>query len=289
MYSTLASFLIIHNTAGLFLPCLKYFKAKHHKVKLAKFRPERLRFMEHYNKTSIVATDLQGTFEWRKQLLIVAESFDVLIVSSAPEIVFILREEFPDKTIIFVAHGEIRYKPWDGVLLRTILGKVDLFYCTTTDLMELDGLRGNSRVRKIDHPVDMDHFKPRPLKPGKLCVYPPAKDRGNNDIQEKLVRAHLKDIPDITFQESYLLPFGEVPEMLSHYDTFYDVKFNLFKDMLYNPDGDVMSRMGEEALAMGMTVIDGGFNEHKGLPEKYTAEVVTESFLHDMKEIGVRC
>jgi hypothetical protein len=245
--------------------------------------------MQHYKIGSVLPLDEPTQNHWRNKLLKVAESFDVLVISSAPVLVFILREAFPDKVIIFVAHGEIRYKPWDGFLRRQVLGKVNLFYCTTTDLMELEGLMGNDKVRKINHPVDMDHFKPRPLQKGSICIYPPAKDRGNNDIQEVLVREHLKDIPNITFQESYLIPFSQVPEMLSKYDTFYDVKFNLFKDMLYNPDGDVMSRMGEEALAMGMTVIDGGFNEHKGLPAKYTAEVVTESFLNDMREIGVKC
>jgi hypothetical protein len=101
------------------------------------------------------------------------------------------------------------------------------------------------------------------------------------------VRKYLKDVPDIDFQPSYQVRYEHVPDMLQKYNTFYDVKFTLKGELLFDPDADTMSRMAEEALAMGLTVIDGGQIGHIGLNPKYHAQTVTESFIGDLEAIGV--
>jgi hypothetical protein len=288
----LAKFLAIHNTAGLFSPMKKFFEHQGHMIDIAAFDHNELKFDEFYGIEYVVEGDntipswAERVEKWRIQILNAVGMYDVIIVSSAAPIFIDIHKIFPDKPLIFVAHGEIKYG-WSPKLRKAIADASDAFYVTTTDLMKYAGIDNNKKVRKINHAVDMEHFKPRDLGNGKVCFYPPAAYRDNNPIQEQTVRKYLKDIPDIDFQPSYQTDFENVPDMLQKYSIFYDVKFTLKAELVYNPDGDTMSRMGEEALAMGLTVIDGGFTEHKGLPDKYKAENVTMSFLNDMKEMGV--
>jgi len=282
---------MIHNTASLFSPMRKFFEAEGHTMDVAVYNITRLAFDEFYELEHVVEADSsieswgERTEKWNKDILDLIDKYDVIVVSSVGATFMMIHEKFPDKPIIFVSHGEIKYG-WTEKDRRTIADIADIFYTTTTDLMKYPGLVNHRKLRKINHAVDMEHFKPRELGNGKVCFYPPAEDRGFNPIQEQTVRKYLKDIPDIDFQPSYQTKFKNVPAMLQKYNIFYDVKFTLNAELVYNPDGDTMSRMAQEALAMGLTVIDGGFREHRGLPDRYRAETVTKDFLRDMKEIG---
>lgn len=256
--------LVVYNTAGWYFPIVKEMEKLGHTVDFAIHYKYELDFDKRgdFNNLlpimpfEIVVVDM---------LIHLAKDYDIIHISSAAGLTYHMRRAFPDKPIVFMSHGEnIRI---DNTPQLEAAKLANLVLVTTTDLHAC--LPGIDTVY-VPHPVDTELFAPRPLKKGTICMFqPPA---------EKAVREYLKDIEGVDFVRSYAVPFDQVPSILENYDTYYDIKFGGklagTDKLIYDEEGDIMSRMGEEALCMGLKVIDAGFREHVGLPDKYRPENV---------------
>jgi hypothetical protein len=252
----------VYNTAGWYFPIHKEMEKLSHTVDYAINTPDQLGFMEYYcvdNKIT-VGERVETT---RLELFDLTKNYDVIHVSSAMHHLTALRMKFPKKPMVLQFHGwEVRNHHRDAILSSRL---ADLVMVTTTDLI---GHLPGCHAKYVPHPVDTKLFAPRHLKEGAVCMYHPN--------QEKPAREYLKDVDGVDFQKLYQVNYKDVPDLLQNYDTYYDIKFDSDGKIVYDPDGDTMSRMAEEALSMGLTVIDAGFREHKGLPDKYRPENVAK-------------
>lgn len=221
---------------------------------------DELGFIDYYKPHNRISTtgDIAVV---RKELFDIADDYDLIHVSSAIGHITVLRTMFPAKPIVLQFHGwEARTQQRHALLASRLADGVMI---TTTDL---HGYLPGIRSEYIPHPVDIELFAPRHLGSGKVCMYHPN--------LEKPAKDYLKDIQGVDFQVLYQVKYKDVPKLLEKYDTYYDIKFNTDGKLVHDPDGDTMSRMAEEALSMGLTVIDGSFREHRGLPDKYRPENV---------------
>jgi glycosyltransferase involved in cell wall biosynthesis len=252
----------VYNTAGWYFPIVPEMEKLGHTVDFAMNDNDQLGFTKYYKPNNRITMTGDITTV-RKELFEISNEYDIIHISSAMGHLTALRMKHPAKPMVMQFHGwEARGQQRDAILTSRI---ADAVMITTTDLKKhLPGIK----AQYIPHPVDTELFKPRPLGKGAVCMYHPK--------LEKPAREFLKDVPDVDFQVLYQVQYKDVPQLLENYDTYYDIKFDSDGNLVHDPEGDTMSRMAEEALSMGLTVIDGSFREHKGLPDKYRPENVAK-------------
>jgi hypothetical protein len=253
----------LFDTAGFILPCLKYLRSWGHTVDVLKRDDSRLHFMEHYKEPGLIPITKGNDFQRRVYEL--AKKADIIHVSYSRMWVGNMRHHFPNKKIVYQLHGgETRNRP---ELCQTACDMADMVLYTTTDLAKYVH---HERMFHLPHAVDTDHFAPRRItSKKKLCMYNPLKPN-----LLSAARQYLHDIDGVEFYPLYTMPFSKVPDFLSNYGYYYDCKFTNHGQIVHESKGDTLSRMSQEALSLGLTVIDAGFKVHKGLPGYNRAENV---------------
>lgn len=256
------------DTAGFLLPCAKYIRESGHEIEFVKREDAGLcNFMKHYNEPGFEPDSVD---HFRIRCIHAAQEADIVHVSYSHKLVHIIKERYPEKKVVYQIHGgEARSRP---IEVEAAIELADLTLFTTTDIPNY--VQGHD-MHHLPHAVDTEHFKGRKLGYKSVCMLYPRK------AERDVVKKHLEGQADIDFVYLYTMPFSDVPEFLSQYNTFYDVKCNNETKEIIEPvpEHDIMSRMAEEALCMGLTVINARFARARGLPERYRAEVVTEQLL----------
>jgi len=171
------------------------------------------------------------------------------------------------KPVIMHFHGSDVRHNWKAILKR--IKRADCVIVSTPDL-----LKGSPQGTSwIPNPVDTVKFNPRGswprLKGNKALTF----SYGADEHAEAIAEHYDLELDIIKTPIQY----EDVPELMSQYRFYIDVKRVLGR-LLY--PGDVLSKAGLEALAMGLKVISKDLSIREGLPDIHRPENVADSLFY---------
>ncbi|MEP0826097.1 MAG: glycosyltransferase [Nitrososphaera sp.] len=247
----------IWDQAGVACIFAKYHRRMGHSVKILKREGyDPFKIFQFYQEPLL---DMDGK-AFLKHAVKEASKYDVVHVHSIYKIVPELRKKYRDKKLVLHYHGsEVRDKN-DDPLRREAEGKADIIIGSTGDLREYV-----SEMIHVPNPVDTEHFRPGNGSSDKAFTIKSAR----GDAQRVLSYLRSNNIEmqlDIIDREANPIPYSEVPDFLSRYRTYVDIKY---------VDGvllHAMSKTGLESLACGLTVINHELKSLQGLPREHWPE-----------------
>jgi len=176
-----------------------------------------------------------------------------------------------DKPVIIHFHGSDVRENWTARLGR--IKRADAIFVSTRDLLK--GAPPNTIW--IPNPVDTVKFTPISWIPKKRSALTFSYDAD----EEAQVIAEYHDLELDIIKEK--IPHGQLPELMSKYRFYIEVKRDFKGRLLY--DGSILSKSGLEALAMGLKVVSRNMSVRRGLPEIHRPENVAERLFEIYKEL----
>lgn len=230
-----------YDVAGVGCVIAKYQrKLGHNSEVIGKSNLDPFGFLHFYHEKGI--TDETESFV--DQVDRMSEDFDIIHLHALPELVnhFRLR----GKKVIMHFHGN------DVIHTSDISGA----HAVILSSENLQKYVPNGIV--IKNPVDTDHFRPILNSKREGAVTFAIR---YNDV-EKLKAHYGKPLKIIDRDEKHI-PYSDMPEFLSYYNTYVDIKFDTcFENGILK----AMSKTGLESLACGLEVVNWELKTLKGLP-----------------------
>jgi len=207
---------------------------------------------------------LRGLFMARKYDLIHVHYHSIFI----PFLKFLY-----EKPVIMHFHGSDVRGKW-GSRLKRIKRSDRVFVATIDNLM---GATQSHNVSWIPIPVNTVKFTP--------VSYVPKKNSAMTfsygaDKEVQAIANHYNLKLDIIKEK---IPHSQVPELMSKYRYYIDVKRDFKGRLLY--EGSIHGTAGLEALAMGMKVVSKDLSIMEGLPEVHRPENVADSLFKIYEEL----
>jgi len=206
--------------------------------------------------------------------LVMARDYDLIHVHYHSIFVPFLKILYK-KPVIMHCHGSDVRENWEFRLNR--IKKADCVVVATTDLLT-GSPQGTSW---IPIPVDTVKFNPDRKLGFRKDVHDRALTFSYGADEEAHEIAEMRGLK-LTIID-YKVPHKQVPELMSNYGFYIDVKRDFRGRLLY--DGDVHGKAGLEALAMGLKVVSKDLSIMEGLPECHRPENVADSLFYTYERL----
>jgi hypothetical protein len=225
------------------------------------------------NKSSFYEIPLVEYKNQKDFLIKKAKKFDIIHISYHWKIVHWMKSFYPDKKIVYHLRGsEIRN---NTKLVNSACELSDIILYSTEDLITYLTDKNKKKAHYMFRAIDTKHFHKRDIKSNKkVCFW-----KGNIIHYKK----HFDHIPEMEYIERNSIPYKDLPNLLSQYEEFYNIRFTKEGEIIKGVTQG--SKLMLEALSIGLICYTWDMKEVKKLPKEYYPENVVKSLVEKYKKL----
>lgn len=261
----LKSILHVWDIAGISAILAKYLKKRGYKADVI--------LREGYDKFNILSFYEIKTLELRgkqflKHAVKMAKDYDIIHIHDLFELVPLIQKKYKnEKTIILHYHGtRLRNTPQKERFESEKIA--DNVIVSTKDLQKI-----LPTATYLPNSIDIEFFHGIPQKENVERKFIIKNEAYNWKLISNRINALKLGEVEIIDRQTQFVPYSKMPELFGKFTTYVDIKYQNGELL------DVFSTTAMQALACGLTVIDGNGKKWKEFPEEHKPENVIEKLL----------
>ncbi|HDY88498.1 MAG TPA: hypothetical protein ENH82_10375 [bacterium] len=262
----------IWNTAGVASLMSKYLEKHGHRSEVIMRKShDPFGMTEYYGHAS---TDLSGP-EFIDHAVVMAKFYDVIHLHGLYRIAAQIKTLYPEKKVVLQHHGTELSQCEDDDLRLESYKSCDAIIASTMDLSSLLSKNGVEHYL-LDNAVDTEIFKPMDnINKSELALMFDIRYL-DTESSLKFVNSRVDWDAFLVDREESHIEYKEMPRYLNAFKRYIDVKCY---EWTKGHPGKAYSKTGREALACGLEVLNYRGDIVKGLPAKFTPEVMVEKLI----------